>query len=306
MKKFDIKTFQGLILTLQEYWMHHGFMIIQPIDIEVGAGTSHPITFLHALGPEPIAAAYVQPSRRPNDGRYGNNPNRLQYYFQFQVIIKPSPKNIQELYLNSLKKIGIDPTIQDIRFVEDNWENPTLGAWGIGWEVLLNGMEITQFTYFQQIGCIDCKPITGEITYGLERIAMFIQNIDHVYDLVWNNGIYGINTYKDIFYKNELEQSIYNFEHADIDFLLIRFEQYEKEIISLLKLENPLTIPAYECILKAIHTFNLLDARKAISVTERQCYILRIRNLTKSLAKIYYSSREALGFPMCNLKIIKR
>ncbi|MXP51420.1 glycine--tRNA ligase subunit alpha [Pantoea sp. SoEX] len=302
MKKFDIKTFQGLILTLQEYWLRQGCIIIQPLDIEVGAGTSHPITCLNALGPEPIAAAYVQPARRPNDGRYGKNPNRLQYYFQFQVIIKPAPKNIQELYLNSLKKLNINPAVQDVRFVEDDWENPTLGAWGLGWEVLLNGMEITQFTYFQQIGCIDCRPVTGEITYGLERIAMFIQRVDNVYDLVWNNGLYGITTYRDIFYKNELEQSAYNFEYANTDFLFIRFEQYEKEILYLLSLQTPLPIPAYECVLKAIHSFNILDSRKAISVTERQCYILRIRNLTKSIAEAYYISRKALGFPMCNLK----
>ncbi|PPI86286.1 glycine--tRNA ligase subunit alpha [Candidatus Pantoea edessiphila] len=306
MKKFDIKTFQGLIFTLQAYWMRHGLMIIQPLDIEVGAGTSHPITCLNALGPEPIAAAYVQPSRRPTDGRYGQNPNRLQYYFQFQVIIKPSPNNIQDLYLSSLKEIGINTSIQDIRFVEDNWENPTLGAWGIGWEVLLNGMEITQFTYFQQIGCLDCNPITGEITYGLERIAMFIQNIDNVYDLIWSSGLNGPITYGDIFYKNELEQSAYNFEFANIDFLLVRFEQYEKEVMFLLKLKKPLPIPAFECILKAIHHFNLLDARKAISVTERQCYILRIRNLTKAVAEAYYFSRKKLGFPLCNIKKIKR
>ncbi|MBK4775833.1 glycine--tRNA ligase subunit alpha [Candidatus Pantoea edessiphila] len=302
MKKFDIKTFQGLILTLQEYWMRQGCILIQPLDIEVGAGTSHPITCLHALGPEPIAAAYVQPSRRPTDGRYGNNPNRLQYYFQFQVIMKPSPKNIQELYLNSLKKLDINPTVQDIRFVEDDWENPTLGAWGLGWEILLNGLEISQFTYFQQIGCMDCRPVTGEITYGLERIAMFIQHVDNVYDLVWNNGLYGTITYKDIFYENELEQSAYNFKYANTDFLLIRFEQYEKEILYLLSLKDPLPIPAYECVLKAIHSFNLLDSRKAMSVTERQCYILRIRNLTKSVAEAYYNYRKTLGFPMCNLK----
>ncbi|PPI88354.1 glycine--tRNA ligase subunit alpha [Candidatus Pantoea edessiphila] len=306
MKKFDIKTFQGLILTLQEYWMSLGFMLIQPLDLEVGAGTSHPITCLHALGPEPIAAAYVQPSRRPTDGRYGINPNRLQYYFQFQVIIKPSPKNIQDLYLNSLKKIGINPSLQDIRFIEDDWENQTLGAWGLGWEVLLNGMEITQFTYFQQIGCLDCKPVTGEITYGLERIAMFIQDTNNVYDLIWNNGLHGIITYGDLFYQNEVEQSTYNFKHDNNSFLLSCFEQYEKEILYLLRLKTPLPIPAYEFILKAIHNFNLLDARKAISSTERQCYILRIRSLTKAVAEAYYIYRKSLGFPLCNFKKIKR
>ncbi|EPH0844614.1 glycine--tRNA ligase subunit alpha, partial [Pseudomonas aeruginosa] len=219
MQKFDTKTFQGLILTLQDYWARQGCTIVQPLDMEVGAGTSHPMTSLRALGPEPMATAYVQPSRRPTDGRYGENPNRLQHYYQFQVVIKPSPDNIQELYLGSLKELGMDPTIHDIRFVEDNWENPTLGAWGLGWEVWLNGMEVTQFTYFQQVGGLECKPITGEITYGLERLAMYIQGVDSVYDLVWSDGPLGKTTYGDVFHQNEVEQSTYNFEYADVDFL---------------------------------------------------------------------------------------
>lgn len=300
MQKFDTRTFQGLILTLQDYWARQGCTIVQPLDMEVGAGTSHPMTCLRELGPEPMAAAYVQPSRRPTDGRYGENPNRLQHYYQFQVVIKPSPDNIQELYLGSLKELGMDPTIHDIRFVEDNWENPTLGAWGLGWEVWLNGMEVTQFTYFQQVGGLECKPVTGEITYGLERLAMYIQGVDSVYDLVWSDGPLGKTTYGDVFHQNEVEQSTYNFEYADVDFLFTCFEQYEKEAQQLLALENPLPLPAYERILKAAHSFNLLDARKAISVTERQRYILRIRTLTKAVAEAYYASREALGFPMCN------
>lgn len=303
MKKFDTKTFQGLILTLQDYWVHQGCTLLQSLDMEVGAGTSHPATCLRAIGPEPIATAYVQASRRPTDGRYGENPNRLQHYYQFQVIIKPSPRDIQELYLGSLKELGIDLSVHDIRFVEDNWENPTLGAWGLGWEVWLNGMEVTQFTYFQQVGCLDCKPVTGEITYGLERLGMHIQGIDSVYDLVWSDGLHGIITYGDMFYQNEVEQSTYNFAHTDIDFLFFSFEQYEKDTQSLLALEKPLPLPAYECVLKACHTFNLLESRKVISVTERQCYILRIRNLTKSVAKAYYASRKKLGFPMCKVRI---
>jgi glycyl-tRNA synthetase alpha chain len=246
-----------------------------------------------------MSTAYVQPSRRPTDGRYGENPNRLQHYYQFQVALKPSPDNIQELYLGSLEVLGIDPLVHDIRFVEDNWENPTLGAWGLGWEVWLNGMEVTQFTYFQQVGGLECKPVTGEITYGIERLAMYIQEVDSVYDLVWNVAPDGSNvTYGDIFHQNEVEQSTYNFEHADVDFLFTFFDQCEKECKELLELEKPLPLPAYERILKAGHAFNILDARKAISVTERQRYILRIRNLTKSVAEAYYASREALGFPM--------
>ncbi|MGP1957978.1 MAG: glycine--tRNA ligase subunit alpha [Arsenophonus sp.] len=302
MQKFDIKTFQGLTLALQDYWMHQGCMIVQPLDIEVGAGTSHPITCLRALGPEPIFAAYVQPSRRPTDGRYGENPNRLQHYYQFQVIMKPSPNNIQELYFDSLKVLGLDPTIHDIRFVEDNWENPSLGAFGIGWEVWLNGMEITQFTYFQQIGSLKCKPVTGEITYGLERLAMYIQNVDNIYDLLWSDTSSGKRTYGDIYYQNEIEQSAYNFEYANVDFLLKCFEEHEKEAQYLLSLKTPLSLPAYERILKAAHTFNLLNSRKAISVTERQSYILRIQALTKKVAEAYYTSRKALGFPICKIK----
>ncbi|VAX77070.1 Glycine--tRNA ligase alpha subunit [Serratia symbiotica] len=299
MKKFDTKTFQDLILTLQYYWASQGCTIVQPLDIEIGAGTSHPMTCLRALGPEPMAAAYVQPSRRPTDGRYGENPNRLQHYYQFQVVIKPSPDNIQELYLGSLQALGLDPKIHDIRFVEDNWENPTLGAWGLGWEVWLNGMEVTQFTYFQQIGGLECNPVTSEITYGLERLAMYIQGVDSVYHLVWNQSPLHITTYGDVFHQNEVEQSTYNFTYADVDFLFSCFEQYEKETKLLLALANPLPLPAYERILKAGHTFNLLDARKAMSITERQRYILRIRTLTKAVAEAYYLSRAELGFPMC-------
>ncbi|RIY33173.1 glycine--tRNA ligase subunit alpha [Psittacicella gerlachiana] len=297
---FDIKTFQGLILALQEYWGSVGCTIVQPLDLEVGAGTSHPMTVLRALGPEPICCAYVQPSRRPTDGRYGENPNRLQHFYQFQVILKPSPENIQELYINSLKMLGFDTVENDIRFVEDNWENPTLGAWGLGWEVWLNGMEVSQFTYFQQVGGLECKPVTGELTYGLERLAMYIQGVDNVYDLVWCDGPLGKTYYADIFKQNEVEQSTYNFEQADIEFLSSSFEHYEKEAKRLLELEKPLPLPAYEQILKAAHSFNLLDARKAVSVTERQRYILRIRTLTKLVAEAYYASREALGFPMCD------
>ncbi|XOD69922.1 MAG: glycine--tRNA ligase subunit alpha [Sodalis sp. (in: enterobacteria)] len=299
MQKFESKTFQGLILTLQDYWVRQGCMIVQGLDMKVGAGTSHPITYLRALGPEPIAAAYIQPSRRPSDGRYGENPNRLQHYYQFQVIIKPSPKNLQRLYLGSLMELGLDFTIHDIRFVEDNWENSTLGAWGLGWEVWLDGMEVTQFTYFQQIGGLECRPITGEITYGLERLAMYLQGIDSVYDLLWSDSSLGYTTYGDVFHQNEVEQSSYNFEYADVNFLFVCFEQYEKEVKNLLFMENPLSLVAYDRLLEAVHTFNLLDARKAISVTERQRYILRLRTLSKSVAESYYASRKALGFPMC-------
>ena len=298
--KYDVKTFQGLIFTLQDYWSRQGCVIAQPFDLEVGAGTSHPMTFLRAIGPEPHRCAYVQPSRRPTDGRYGENPNRLQHYYQFQVVLKPSPENIQELYLESLKELGFDPTVHDIRFVEDNWENPTLGAWGLGWEVWLNGMEVSQFTYFQQVGGLECFPVTGEITYGLERLAMYIQQVSSVYDLTWTVGPNGVVTYGDLFHQNEVEQSTYNFEHADVEFLFKMFDQNEKECQYLLNLENPLPLPAYERILKAAHSFNLLDARHAISVTERQRYILRIRTLSKAVAEAYYASRESLGFPMCN------
>ena len=297
--KYDVKTFQGFILTLQDYWAQQGCAIVQPLDMEVGAGTFHPQTFLRSLGPEPMSSAYVQPSRRPTDGRYGENPNRLQHYYQFQVVLKPSPDNIQELYLGSLKALGIDPTIHDIRFVEDNWESPTLGAWGLGWEVWLNGMEVTQFTYFQQVGGLECSPVTGEITYGLERLAMYIQGVNSVYDLVWTNGPRGKITYGDVFHQNEVEQSTYNFEYADVDFLLGMFDQCEKSCQQLLALDKPLPLPAYEQVMKASHAFNLLDARHAISVTERQRYILRVRTMAKAVAEAYYQTREALGFPMC-------
>ena len=295
MQKFDTRTFQGLILTLQDYWARQGCTIVQPLDMEVGAGTSHPMTCLRALGPEPMATAYVQPSRRPTDGRYGENPNRLQHYYQFQVVIKPSPDNIQELYLGSLKELGMDPTIHDIRFVEDNWENPTLGAWGLGWEVWLNGMEVTQFTYFQQVGGLECKPVTGEITYGLERLAMYIQGVDSVYDLVWTVGPQGVVKYGDVYHQNEVEQSTYNFEHADVEELFHRFDACEKEALKLVDVGLPL--PAYEQVCKASHSFNLLDARRAISVTERQRYILRVRKLAQAVAEAYYAQREKLGFP---------
>ncbi|GBU10059.1 glycine tRNA synthetase alpha subunit [Gammaproteobacteria bacterium] len=295
-KAAKIMTFQDIIFTLQTYWANEGCVIIQPYDMEMGAGTFHSATFLRALGPEPWAAAYVQPSRRPTDGRYGENPNRLQHYYQYQVVLKPSPDNIQELYLGSLKALGIDPTIHDIRFVEDNWESPSLGAWGLGWEVWLNGMEVTQFTYFQQAGGLECKPVTGEITYGLERLAMYVQGVESVYDLTWADGQFGRVSYGDVFHQNEVEQSKYNFEYANIDYLFTQFDHCEQEALRLMEVDLPL--PAYEMTLKASHTFNLLDARKAISVTERQAYILRIRTMARSVAQSYYNSRERLGFPM--------
>ncbi|HEB78502.1 MAG TPA: glycine--tRNA ligase subunit alpha [Methylothermaceae bacterium] len=289
-------TFQELILALQNYWSGQGCALLQPMDMEVGAGTFHPGTFLRAIGPEPWRTAYVQPSRRPTDGRYGENPNRLQHYYQFQVLLKPSPLNIQELYLESLRRLGFDLLEHDVRFVEDNWESPTLGAWGLGWEVWLDGMEITQFTYFQQVGGLDCRPVSGEITYGLERIAMVLQNVESVFDLVWTrNGDRAI-TYGDVFHQNEVEMSAYNFEHADVDFLIRAFDHYENECKKLLAAELPL--PAYDQVLKASHTFNLLDARHALSVTERQRYILRVRELARGVAQVYYERREALGFPM--------
>jgi len=294
----DVSTFQGLIFALQQYWAEQGCVIMQPYDMEMGAGTFHTATFLRSIGPEPWNAAYVQPSRRPTDGRYGENPNRLQHYYQFQVAMKPSPKNIQELYLGSLEMMGIDTLTHDIRFVEDNWESPTLGAWGLGWEVWLNGMEVTQFTYFQQVGGLDCRPVTGEITYGIERIAMYLQGVESVYDLVWTNGPQGPVTYGDVFLQNEVEQSAYNFEHADVDFHFALFDQCEKESNKLI--EAGLPLPAYEQVLKASHAFNLLDARHAISVTERQRYILRVRALARAVAQSYYEARERLGFPMLN------
>ncbi|MGZ8224643.1 MAG: glycine--tRNA ligase subunit alpha [Methylobacter sp.] len=292
----DLSTFQGLILALQEYWSQQGCILLQPLDQEVGAGTFHPATFLRSIGPEPWNVAYVQPSRRPTDGRFGENPNRLQHYYQFQVALKPSPDDIQELYLSSLRQLGFDLLEHDIRFVEDNWESPTLGAWGLGWEVWLNGMEVTQFTYFQQVGGLECRPVTGEITYGLERIAMYLQGVKSVFDLVWTKGPFGTVTYGDVFHQNEVEMSAYNFDYANVEFLFQCFETYEKECQKLITLNLPL--PAYEMVLKASHTFNLLDARHAISVTERQRYILRVRNMSKSVAEAYYRRRELLGFPM--------
>ena len=290
-------TFQQVILNLQNFWGERGCVLLQPYDLEVGAGTSHTATFLRAIGPEPWNAAYVQPSRRPKDGRYGENPNRLQHYYQYQVVLKPSPLNIQELYLDSLRALGIDPHVHDIRFVEDDWENPTLGAWGLGWEVWLDGMEVTQFTYFQQVCGIYCKPVLGEITYGLERLAMYLQGVENVYDLIWSVAPDGRQvSYGDVFHQNEVEQSTYNFEHANVDFLFSQFTGFESEAKRLM--EANLALPAYEMMLKAGHSFNLLDARGAISVTERAAYIGRIRNLARSVAAAYFASREALGFPM--------
>ena len=289
-------SFQQLIFELQQYWSGQGCVIVQPYDMEMGAGTFHPATFLRAIGPEPWQAAYVQPSRRPSDGRYGENPNRLQHYYQFQVLLKPSPDNIQELYLDSLKTIGVDTELHDIRFVEDNWESPTLGAWGLGWEVWLDGMEVSQFTYFQQVGGLDCKPVSGEITYGLERIAMCLQDCSNVFDLVWTQSNQRTVTYGDIYHQNEVEMSRYNFELADTDSLFSWFDTCETESQKLI--EEGLAIPAYEMTMKASHAFNLLDARGAISVTERQRYILRVRTLSRTVAQAYFESREALGFPL--------
>jgi glycyl-tRNA synthetase alpha chain len=290
-------TFQNIIFTLQKYWGDYGCVLLQPYDAEVGAGTFHTATFLRALGPEPWNAAYVQPSRRPKDGRYGENPNRLFQHHQFQVALKPSPDNIQDLYLGSLRALGLDPTVHDIRFVEDDWESPSLGAWGLGWEVWLNGMEVTQFTYFQQVGGLDCKPVLGEITYGLERLAMYLQNVENVYDLIWAYLPDGTPvTYGNVFYQNEKEQSQYAFEHSNVEWLFDQFNHYESEAKRLLETGVPL--PAYEMIMKASHTFNLLDARGAISVTERAAYIGRLRNLSRGVAQAYYDAREALGFPM--------
>jgi glycyl-tRNA synthetase alpha chain len=288
-------TFQEFIQKLEAYWSDQGCVLVQPLDLEVGAGTFHPATFLRSIGPEPWNAAYVQPSRRPTDGRYGENPNRLQHYYQYQVVMKPSPENFQELYLGSLEAVGIDPRVHDIRFVEDNWESPTLGAWGLGWEVWLNGMEVTQFTYFQQAGGLECKPVMGEITYGIERLAMYLQNVDSVYDLIWTENNGRTVTYGEVFHQNEVEQSAYNFEYADVESLFGWFDTCEKEARKLVDLNLPL--PAYEQVLKASHTFNLLDARRAISVTERQRFILRVRDLARRVAESYYASREALGFP---------
>lgn len=293
-------SFQDIILRLQNYWAAQGCALLQPYDMEVGAGTFHTATFLRALGPEPWNAAYVQPSRRPKDGRYGDNPNRLQHYYQYQVVLKPSPDNILDLYIGSLKALGINPQEHDIRFVEDDWESPTLGAWGLGWEVWLNGMEVTQFTYFQEVGSIACKPVLGEITYGLERLAMYLQGVENVYDLTWTTTPQGVLTYGDVFHQNEREQSAYNFEHANTDLLFTNFTNYETEAMRLMDLN--LALPAYEMVMKASHTFNLLDARGAISTTERARYIGRVRTLARAVAKAYYESREALGFPMCKAK----
>lgn len=293
---YDTSTFQNLILALQDYWARQGCVLLQPYDMEMGAGTFHSATFLRAIGPEPWRAAYVQPSRRPGDGRYGENPNRLQHYYQFQVILKPSPADIQALYLGSLQALGIDPLVHDIRFVEDNWESPTLGAWGLGWEVWLNGMEVTQFTYFQQVGGLDCFPVSGEITYGLERIAMYLQSVASVYELTWTAGPQGRVSYGDVFHQNEVELSAYNFEHANTRALFDWFDTCERESQQLI--ERGLPLPAYEMVLKASHTFNLLDARRAISVTERQRFILRVRALARAVAQAYYERRAALGFPL--------
>ncbi len=290
-------NFQQIILKLQSYWDAQGCALLQPYDMEVGAGTSHTATFLRALGPEPWRAAYVQPSRRPKDGRYGDNPNRLQHYYQFQVVLKPAPENILDLYLGSLEALGFDLKTNDVRFVEDDWENPTLGCWGLGWEVWLNGMEVTQFTYFQQVGGIDCKPATGEITYGIERLAMYIQGKESLFDLAWaQDGLGRTLTYRDVFHQNEVEQSAYNFEHSDVDFLLLAFAAHEKQSKHLMT--QQLALPAYEQLLKCGHSFNLLDARGAISVTERAAYIGRIRNLARAVAQSYVDSRARLGFPM--------
>jgi len=297
----DISTFQGIILALQSFWAEKGCTVMQPLDMEVGAGTFHPATFLRAIGPESWNAAYVQPSRRPTDGRYGENPNRLQHYFQFQVVMKPSPDNLQDLFLESLVMLGVDPSVHDIRFVEDNWESPTLGAWGLGWEVWLNGMEVTQFTYFQQAGGLECYPVTGEVTYGLERIAMYLQGVDSIYDLVWSRGPNGVVTYGDVYLQNEREMSQYNFEEADVEQLLSNFDNYETQTHNLV--EKGLPLPAYEMVMKASHTFNLLDARHAISVTERQRYILRVRTLAREVANSYFNKRKELGFPMAEESI---
>lgn len=294
----DISTFQGLVLALQQYWAAEGCVILQPYDMEMGAGTFHPATFLRAIGPERWNAAYVQPSRRPTDGRYGDNPNRGQHYYQFQVIMKPHPENLVELYFGSLEYLGIDPQVHDLRLVEDNWESPTLGAWGLGWEVWLNGMEITQFTYFQQVGGLECFPVTGELTYGLERIAMYLQNVESMFDLVWTKNVSGLVTYGDIFLQNEQEMSAYNFEHANTDWLFTTFDEAEISCQKLLDCKLPL--PAYEQVLKASHTFNLLDARHAISVTERQRFILKVRNLARQVANSYLFSRKQAGFPLAD------
>ena len=295
-KNKDLKTFQGLVMALQQFWAQQGCVLMQPLDLEVGAGTFHPATFLRAIGPESWNTAYVQPCRRPTDGRYGDNPNRLQHYYQFQVLLKPSPPDIQAVYLESLEDLGIDMSIHDVRFVEDNWESPTLGAWGLGWEVWLNGMEVTQFTYFQQVGGLECYPVSGEITYGIERIAMYLQDVDSIYDIVWTNGPGGPVSYGDVFRQNEVEMSAYNFEYADTELLFKSFDNCEQQCKFLI--EKGLALPAYEQVLKASHYFNLLDARKALSVTERQRFILKVRALARLVAQAYFESRKHLGFPL--------
>ena len=294
----SVATFQDMILTLQRYWADQGCVLMQPYDMEVGAGTFHPATFLRAVGPESWQAAYVQPCRRPTDGRYGENPNRYQYYYQFQVMLKPSPENIQALYLDSLRHLGIDPLVHDIRFVEDNWESPTLGAWGLGWEVWMDGMEITQFTYFQQVGGLECYPVTGEITYGLERLALYLQGVEDFQQLIWSKSDTATVTYADVFHQYEVEMSAYNFDYADVNALFAQFDFCEAETTRLLAASLPL--PAYEFVMKASHAFNLLDARQAVSVTERQRFILRVRALSRAVAQAYFDSRQALDFPLAD------
>ena len=286
-------TFQQLIQRLETFWGDRGCVLLQPYDQEMGAGTFHTATFLRAIGPEPWHAAYVQPSRRPKDGRYGENPNRLQHYYQYQVVLKPSPADIQDLYIESLVALDIDPRAHDIRFVEDDWESPTLGAWGLGWEVWLDGMEVTQFTYFQEVGSLACRPVLGEITYGLERLALYLQGKSSIFDLVWTPGV----TYGDVYHQNEVEQSRYNFELSDAELLFRHFGDFETEARRLI--EAQCVLPGYEMVMKCSHAFNLLDARGAISVTERAAYIGRVRALARRVAQAYYESRERLGFPMC-------
>jgi glycyl-tRNA synthetase alpha chain len=294
----SVASFQDMILTLQRYWADQGCVLMQPYDMEVGAGTFHPATFLRAVGPESWKAAYVQPCRRPTDGRYGENPNRYQYYYQFQVMLKPSPENIQALYLDSLRHLGIDPLVHDIRFVEDNWESPTLGAWGLGWEVWMDGMEITQFTYFQQVGGLECYPVTGEITYGLERLALYLQGVEDFQQLIWSKSETSTVTYADVFHQYEVEMSAYNFDYSNVEALFAQFDFCEQETTRLLAASLPL--PAYEFVMKASHAFNLLDARQAISVTERQRFILRVRTLSRAVAEAYFNSRQALDFPLAD------
>lgn len=295
-------TFQQIILKLQNYWSENGCVLLQPYDMEMGAATFHTGTFLRALGPEPWNAAWAQPCRRPKDGRYGENPNRLQHYYQFQVVLKPSPPNIQDLYLGSLIALGIDPKQNDIRFVEDDWESPTLGAWGLGWEVWLNGMEVTQFTYFQEVGSLPCKPVLGELTYGIERLAMYLQGKESIFDLLWTTGPNGPVTYGDVYHQNEVEQSKYNFDHSNVEFLFGQFNHFESEARRLMQAK--LALPAFEMVMKSSHTFNLLDARGAISVTERAAYIGRVRALARLVAQAYYDSREALGFPLAEKNMV--